>query len=245
MVSVCTRGLKPPTVCDKSLATPWSTCQQRASVPVKSVVGAGDCFAAHLALAKSHGFSLHESAEIAYSAGRTYVQHLHNRPIMPHEVARDTEPERAKVVTPAEMRAILDVRYPHARTVFTNGCFCLLHAGHASTLRFARQQGDVLMVAVNDDASVRRLKGENRPVQSIEERVQLLSGLQCVDFVIILDDDSPEKMMGILKPTILVKGPDYAGKSVVGSHLVKEVLFATEVATTHSSDLIERLRRLV
>jgi D-beta-D-heptose 7-phosphate kinase/D-beta-D-heptose 1-phosphate adenosyltransferase len=105
--------------------------------------------------------------------------------------------------------------------VFTNGCFDLLHAGHAAYLREARLLGDVLVVAVNSDASVRRLKGPGRPVIGQADRAALVAALQCVDHVLVFDDDTPHRLLRLLRPDVLVKGGTYAVAQVVGREVVE------------------------
>ena len=102
-------------------------------------------------------------------------------------------------------------------TVFTNGCFDLLHVGHVHLLQFARDQGDRLIVGVNSDASVRRLKGPGRPIVPCVERVSMLSALRDVDRVVVFDEDTPERLIAALRPAVLVKGPDWAGRDPVGA----------------------------
>lgn len=107
------------------------------------------------------------------------------------------------------------------RIVFTNGCFDLLHAGHAQYLRRAAALGDVLLVGLNSDASVRRLKGEGRPVQGAADRAYLLASLSCVSYVTIFPEDTPARLIGVVVPHVLVKGGDWKGKEIVGSDVVR------------------------
>jgi D-beta-D-heptose 7-phosphate kinase/D-beta-D-heptose 1-phosphate adenosyltransferase len=106
------------------------------------------------------------------------------------------------------------------KIVFTNGCFDLLHVGHLRYLWAARQEGDLLIVAINDDASVRRLKGEGRPILKLDERLRVLEGLACVDFVTWFEEDTPIPLLDRLRPDILVKGATYTVEGVVGHELV-------------------------
>ena len=106
------------------------------------------------------------------------------------------------------------------RLVFTNGCFDILHLGHATYLAWARAQGDALVVAINTDASVRRNKGPKRPIVGQDDRAALLLALRCVDYVVIFDDDTPLGLISALLPDVLVKGSDWAGR-VVGANVVE------------------------
>ena len=105
--------------------------------------------------------------------------------------------------------------------VFTNGVFDLLHVGHVRLLQFARQQGDRLVVAINSDASVRRIKGPSRPVVPVDERAEILRALRCVDDVMIFDTDTPEPLIRRLRPDVLVKGPGCQRTMIPGAELVE------------------------
>ena len=104
--------------------------------------------------------------------------------------------------------------------VFTNGCFDLLHIGHVRYLQEAKKLGDLLVVGVNSDASVKRLKGEQRPVQSEDDRAEILSALLCVDYSIIFPEDTPLELIQLIKPHVLVKGGDWKPEAIVGSDVV-------------------------
>ena len=100
--------------------------------------------------------------------------------------------------------------------VFTNGCFDLLHMGHLSTLYAASKEGDILVVAVNTDESVKRLKGESRPINKLNDRMMMLAAIECVDYVCPFSEDTPLELIKQLKPNIIVKGGDYTPEQVVG-----------------------------
>jgi D-beta-D-heptose 7-phosphate kinase/D-beta-D-heptose 1-phosphate adenosyltransferase len=107
------------------------------------------------------------------------------------------------------------------KVVFTNGVFDLLHAGHVRLLEFARQQGEWLVVAINSDASVRRIKGPDRPIIPAEERAEIVRSLRCVDDVQIFDEDTPVSLIRRLRPDVLVKGPNCQGTTIPGAALVQ------------------------
>src|SRR5690606_37842900 len=104
--------------------------------------------------------------------------------------------------------------------VFTNGCFDIIHAGHVGYLAEARKLGGRLVVAINDDDSVRRLKGAGRPINPVERRMIVLAGLEAVDWVVSFSEDTPESLLELVRPDVLVKGGDYSEDQVVGSELV-------------------------
>ena len=116
---------------------------------------------------------------------------------------------------------IADARAHGEKIVFTNGCFDILHAGHVGYLEQARKQGDRLVLAINSDASVKRLKGEGRPINPVERRMAVLAGLEAVDWVVSFDDDTPERLLELIKPDVLVKGGDYSREQVVGWEIVE------------------------
>jgi D-beta-D-heptose 7-phosphate kinase/D-beta-D-heptose 1-phosphate adenosyltransferase len=133
------------------------------------------------------------------------------------------------------------------RVVFTNGCFDLLHAGHLALLEAARGQGDVLIVAINSDASVRGLKGEGRPVVPQQERAEVLEALEAVDRVVIYDEPTPLETIRALVPDVLVKGADWAEDKVVGRDVVEaaggRVVRVELVPGKSTSAVLERARR--
>ena len=130
------------------------------------------------------------------------------------------------------------------KLVFTNGAFDLMHAGHVGYLEFARQQGDALVVGMNSDASVRRYKGSKRPINEQGDRARVLAALECVDYVVIFDEDEPAALIGELLPDVLVKGEDWAhyvsGRDVVEKSGGKVVL-APLLKGRSSTGMIERI----
>lgn len=137
---------------------------------------------------------------------------------------------------------------PGFRLVFTNGCFDLLHVGHLRYLWAARRQGDALLVAMNDDDSIRRLKGPTRPVLKCAERLEIMAGLACVDYVTWFEEDTPIPLLELLKPEVLVKGANYGVEGVVGKEVAEtwgaevKVLRLTEGRS--STQIIDRVREL-
>ena len=125
--------------------------------------------------------------------------------------------------------------------VFTNGCFDLLHAGHVKSFEMARAQGDVLVVAINTDASVRRLKGPKRPIVDEKNRARLLAGLASVDFVTFFGEDTPEEAIKALRPDILVKGGDYCLNEIVGRQYVKKVVRVPLVKGISTTTIIGKI----
>ena len=151
---------------------------------------------------------------------------------------------KEKIKEKEELRRIFtDLKGKGKRIVFTNGCFDLLHVGHLRYLEEAKNLGDVLVVAVNSDASVRRLKGPERPILPLEERMEILSGLQCVSFVTSFDESTPLELISSLQPHLLVKGGDWTKETVVGRELVErsggEVAILPFVKGASTTNVIE------
>ncbi len=141
---------------------------------------------------------------------------------------------------------LTDLKAEGRRVVFTNGCFDLLHPGHVRYLQRARSFGDVLVVGLNSDASVRRLKGSERPILSVADRCEVVAALECVDFVTIFDQDTPLELIQQLVPDVLVKGGDWPLDQIVGREVVQRaggkviaVAFEQGYSTT---DIIARIR---
>ena len=135
---------------------------------------------------------------------------------------RDAETGLGVVSEEQLLLAITDAKAHGERVVMTNGCFDILHAGHVSYLREAKQQGDRLIVAVNDDDSVTRLKGPGRPVNPVERRMVVLAGLGDVDWVVPFSEDTPERLICKLLPDVLVKGGDYKIEEIAGGQCVQD-----------------------
>jgi rfaE bifunctional protein nucleotidyltransferase chain/domain len=155
----------------------------------------------------------------------------------------------AKVLSREDLAArATSWRLAGKRIVFTNGCFDLLHAGHLSLLNGAAQQGDVLVLAINSDASVRRLKGPERPLVAQAERASMLAALACVDAVTIFDEDTPLEALKSVRPHVLVKGADYRVDEVVGREVVEadggRVALVPLLPEKSTSALVKRIRGL-
>jgi len=153
---------------------------------------------------------------------------------------------RQKIKAKKELRRIIvGLKTKGKRIVFTNGCFDLLHIGHVRYLEKAKALGDVLVVGVNSDSSVRKLKGRRRPILPERERAEILSGLGCVDYVALFDEINPLKLITSLQPNVLVKGGDWTKEQTVGKEVVErsggEVVILPFVKGASTSNLIETI----
>ncbi len=138
-----------------------------------------------------------------------------------------------------------ELRHESKKIIFTNGCFDLLHAGHVFILNEAKKLGDILVVGLNSDASVQRLKGTTRPLNSQSDRQKVLSGLRSVDFVCLFEEDTPLELILALKPDVLVKGGDYTPDTIVGADFVcqngGEVVVIPLVEGKSTSNIISKM----
>ncbi|HEX9079649.1 MAG TPA: D-glycero-beta-D-manno-heptose 1-phosphate adenylyltransferase, partial [Desulfuromonadaceae bacterium] len=193
---------------------------------VFDVSGAGDTVLASLAVGMAAGLEMGEAARLANTAAGIAVAKLGTSTVSPAEiidaVARTHRDSDSKIKNPDVLAGIIATEKERGkRIVFTNGCFDLLHAGHVKYLQKARSLGDLLVLGLNSDASVRRLKGEKRPLIGEEERAHILAALDCIDYVVLFDEDTPLALITQLKPHILVKGGDYTPEGVVGKEVVE------------------------
>jgi D-beta-D-heptose 7-phosphate kinase/D-beta-D-heptose 1-phosphate adenosyltransferase len=193
---------------------------------VFDVTGAGDTVLAVLGLAMAGGLALPEAALLANIAAGIAVSKLGTSTVSPGEIIEEAgRGHRDSVAKIKNLDVLVSLikreQEMGKRVVFTNGCFDLLHAGHVKYLQKARSLGDLLILGLNSDASVRRLKGPSRPLIDEEERAHLLAALDCVDYVVMFDEDTPLRLIETLKPDILVKGGDYTREGVVGHEVVE------------------------
>jgi D-beta-D-heptose 7-phosphate kinase/D-beta-D-heptose 1-phosphate adenosyltransferase len=193
---------------------------------VFEVSGAGDTVVAVLGLSLAAGASLRSAAALANTAAGVVVGKVGTATLSRRELAaardRAADPTAAKVKTWEELPLLAqELRKKGRRIVLTNGCFDLLHAGHVMLFSAAKQLGDVLIVATDDDDSVRRLKGPGRPVIQSRERLRILSALDAVDYVVEFASDRLEALLDLLRPDVLAKGSNYATEEVAGRELVE------------------------
>jgi len=227
-------------------------------VPVKprtvyDVTGAGDVVLATLAVSLAAESDYLTAVHLANIAGGIEVEKFGaatvSRAEMEREIARLYSTRNDKV---RPLEALLEElawrRDRHQSIVFTNGCFDVLHRGHIEYLEFCRSQGDVVVVGLNSDRSVRALKGPNRPINSEQDRAAVLSGLESVDFITVFDDPSVLDLVRKVRPDVLVKGGDYGKEGVVGWEFVEsyggKVAVAPLVKDKSSTDTIDRIRAL-
>ena len=192
---------------------------------VYDVSGAGDTVIATLCAALGTGETLNDAVGLANIAAGLVVGHFGitsvSGPELRQEISRDTDFETGRMSVEQLVPVVDEAKKRGEKIVLTNGCFDLLHAGHVEFLREAKNQGDRLIVAINSDESVRRLKGDDRPIIPLEHRMTILAGLGAVDWVVSFSADTPRDLLSALKPDVLVKGGDYDISQVVGADIVE------------------------
>jgi len=213
---------------------------------VYDVTGAGDTVLASLGFALTSGFDIKEAAYFATSAAAVVVGKLGCATVSLDEIDLYEQSLRSakagsKIKTKEELVALLE-NFRDKKIVFTNGCFDILHVGHVKYLEIAKSFGDMLIVGLNSDASVKRLKGSTRPINNHLDRAYVLSALESVSFVVEFTEDTPYELIRAIKPDVLVKGGDYKDKVVVGSDLVEEVKLVDFVDGKSTTKIIEKAR---
>ena len=225
---------------------------------VFDVSGAGDTVIATLALGVASGLCIRESMHIANAAAGVVIGKAGTSTATIAEVQNELKAQSSEetfpLVTP-ELISLNDLTLQvnkwkkQGLTIgFTNGCFDILHTGHISLLQSARTQCDRLIVALNSDTSIQRLKGPKRPINPLKERARLISAIRYVDAVVAFDDDTPLNLIQHIKPDILIKGADYIGKEVVGQNIVEQYngkVILTELQKGFSTtNIIDKIKHL-
>jgi D-beta-D-heptose 7-phosphate kinase/D-beta-D-heptose 1-phosphate adenosyltransferase len=191
---------------------------------VFDVTGAGDTVIATLAAVLASGQDLASAAALANLAAGLVVRKIGVATVTPGEISAALHQRgqggRGLVGLDALLALVNESRGRNERVIMTNGCFDVLHAGHVSYLEEAKSLGDRLIVAVNDDDSVRRLKGASRPINALEDRLLVLAGLAAVDWVVPFSEDTPARLIEAVLPDVLVKGGDYQPEEIVGAREV-------------------------
>ena len=224
---------------------------------VFDVSGAGDTVVAIMALALGSKASFSRGMHLANTAAGCVVEKWGTQPILKQELVSALESTQShnfgwsstarKVKAVASLKeTISELKTQGKKVVFTNGCFDLLHAGHISYLEEARSLGNLLVLGVNTDSSVRKLKGPSRPIIPCEQRMALLAALECVDFVVSFEEDTPAQLISTLVPDVLVKGADYELHEIVGADTVTQAGGSVErikfVDGLSTSGIVERVK---
>ena len=204
------------------------------------VSGAGDTVVGTMSVLLANGFGLINAVKFANIAAGIVVSKLGTASITYEELMNSVNDDDNKIVSIKTLLVIIDdLRSKGRRIIFTNGCFDILHKGHITYMKEAKKLGDILIIGMNGDSSVRRLKGKDRPINNQESRAAVLANLEFVDYVIIFDEDTPFNLIKYIKPDVLVKGGDYKITEVVGKEFAKEVNIIPFVKDYSTSNIIK------
>lgn len=216
---------------------------------VYDVTGAGDTVLATLGYVRACGGSIDEAVRIANAAAAVVVAKIGSATatwdeIISYEKALYESTTEYRIKSREDLvKRVKELKRDGKKIVFTNGCFDILHLGHVKYLEKASSFGDILIVGVNSDESVKRLKGKERPVNPQYDRAYLLSALDAVDYVTIFDEDTPYELIKLIEPDVLVKGGDYKNKEVVGSDIAKELRLVDFVDGKSTTNIINKMKR--
>jgi len=243
--SIITLSEEGVAVFDKELRIHPTQAQE-----VFDVTGAGDTVLASLGFALSCNKDIDAAVKFANLASGVVVGKIGSataslNEIINYESSLNKTSSDKHVKTLDEVTSIVEeLKNKDKKIIFTNGCFDILHIGHVKYLEKAKSFGDILILGLNSNNSVRRLKGINRPINSQDDRVYILASLEVVDYVVIFDDDTPFDLIKLIMPDILVKGGDYEGKEIVGQEIAKEVKLVKFIDGKSTSKIIQRIQKL-
>ena len=213
---------------------------------VYDVSGAGDTVVATLAAALAAGISISDAIYLSNKAAGIVVGKMGTSPILFKELQAELQTEKpdSKLIPAAQLAdTIKQLRAQERKIVFTNGCFDILHKGHVFYLEKAKRMGDILIVGLNSDASIKRLKGDSRPINDEDARSAVLAALEAVDYIVIFTEDTPLNIIRTIAPDVLVKGGDYAIENIVGREYAKETVtipFVDGFSTTKTISAISQ-----
>jgi D-beta-D-heptose 7-phosphate kinase / D-beta-D-heptose 1-phosphate adenosyltransferase len=217
---------------------------------VFDVTGAGDTILASLGFALSCGMNIDKAVKFSNLASGVVVGKIGSgtatlNEIIEYESSLNKSNSYQHIKTWDEISLIVkELKKKDRKIIFTNGCFDFLHLGHIKYLEKSKNFGDVLILGINSDQSVQRLKGQNRPINVQDDRAYILASLEVVDFVVIFDEDTPLNLIKLIKPDILVKGGDYEGKEVVGENIATELKIVKFIEGKNTTEIIKRIQNI-
>ncbi|MCG3679727.1 D-glycero-beta-D-manno-heptose-7-phosphate kinase [Aliarcobacter butzleri] len=215
---------------------------------VYDVTGAGDTVIASIAFALGNDLNINEAVSFANLAAGVVVGKLGSATttldeIYEYESSLHKSNSNSHIKTFEEIEKLASKLHSLGKKiVFTNGCFDILHVGHVKYLEEARSYGDVLILGLNADSSVKKLKGDSRPINNQDDRAYILASLESVDYVVIFEEETPYELIKLIKPHVLVKGGDYEGKDVVGQDIADELKLVKFVDGKSTTNTIKRIQ---
>jgi len=226
----------------------YNKIEHESIINLIDVTGAGDVVLSVLVYVFIKEKDLLKACKIANYIGGKSVGVIGNYSVNLNDIneydALDINIEKTKILYDYENDKITKISKNNENIVFTNGCFDILHSAHVELLKFSKKQGDVLVVGLNSDESIKRLKGETRPINDIEERSKILSLFDFIDYIIIFSDDTPLNLIKALKPDILIKGSDYNKDNIIGKEYVKNIILFDFVQNKSSTRVINKIKNL-
>jgi D-beta-D-heptose 7-phosphate kinase/D-beta-D-heptose 1-phosphate adenosyltransferase len=242
-VSLITLSEQGIAIFDEELTTSPTVARE-----VFDVTGAGDTVIASITFALSCGLDIKKAIYFANLAAGVVVGKLGSATanldeIYEYESSLHKSSSSSHIKTFCEIEKLAKKFHKTGKKiVFTNGCFDILHVGHVKYLQEARSFGDVLILGLNADSSVRKLKGPSRPINNQEDRAYILASLESVDYVVIFEEETPYDLIKLIKPHVLVKGGDYEGKEVVGQDIADELKLVQFVDGKSTTNTIKRIQ---
>jgi D-beta-D-heptose 7-phosphate kinase/D-beta-D-heptose 1-phosphate adenosyltransferase len=225
----------------------FNNIQHNSTISLVDVTGAGDIVLAVIVYSYLKFNDLLYASKIANYIGGKSVGTIGNYNVSINDFYEFDEIEKNleknKIIFDFEIEKLQKLSNMN-NIVFTNGCFDILHSAHVELLKFSKKQGDILVVGLNSDESIKRLKGLNRPINYINERSKLLSLLDFIDYIVIFDDDTPLNIIKILKPDILIKGSDYKKEDIVGKEFVNNIILFNFIQNKSSTNIINKIKNL-
>jgi D-beta-D-heptose 7-phosphate kinase/D-beta-D-heptose 1-phosphate adenosyltransferase len=220
------------------------------AIEVFDVTGAGDTILASLGFALSCNKNIDQAVKFANLASGVVVGKIGSatatlNEIIEYESSLNKSSSDEHIKTWDEISYIVsELKNKDKKIIFTNGCFDILHIGHIKYLEKSKSFGDILILGLNSDDSIRRLKGKNRPINTQTDRAYILASLEVVDYLVIFDEDTPFDLIKLIKPDVLVKGGDYEGKEVVGQDIAKELKLVKFIDDKSTTKTIERMQKV-
>ena len=214
------------------------------------VTGAGDTILASLGFALSSENTIDEAIKFANLAAGVVVGKIGSstatlNEIIEYESSINKSSSDMHIKTVGEISQIVSkLKNKNKKIVFTNGCFDILHIGHIKYLEEAKSFGDVLILGLNSDDSIKRLKGSKRPINTLDDRAYILASIEVVDYVVTFEEDTPLELIKVINPDILVKGGDYKGRQVVGQDIAKELKLVNFIKDKGTSKIIKKIKKL-
>ena len=225
----------------------YNKIQHNSSINLLDVTGAGDIVLSVVVYFYLKDKNLLEASKIANYIGGKSVSFIGNYNISLSDIDEyfdfSKQTEVNKIIYDYEVNKITNISKQN-NIVFTNGCFDILHSAHIELLKFAKTQGDILVVGLNSDNSIKRIKGDSRPINDINERSTILSLFDFIDYIIVFSDDTPFNIIKLLQPDILIKGSDYNKDNIVGKEIVKRIIFFNLIENKSSTNVINKIKNI-